>query len=64
MDELAIPLVLVAATVGIGWLCWVWMRASRASQRRMEENDRRMIALMEEQNALLRELTRRGTDAN
>ena len=59
MAELTVPLVLIAATLGIGWLCWVWMRASRASQRRMEENDRRIIALLEEQNELLRS-ERRG----
>ncbi|MHB0971343.1 MAG: hypothetical protein ACYC7A_08680 [Thermoanaerobaculia bacterium] len=52
-----ITLLVIGAPVGIGILCWVWMQNSRASQRRMEDNDARMIALLEEQNALLRQLT-------
>lgn len=60
MNGLYIPLVLVAATLAIVWLCWIWMQSTRASQRRMEESDRRMLELLEEQNTLLRELLERG----
>ena len=49
-------LVLVVATLLIGVLCWIWMRNSRASQTRMEEMNRRTVALLEEQNALLRRI--------
>lgn len=59
MDVLVIAFVLLSATLLIAWLCWVWMRASRASQQRMEENDRRIIALLEEQNELLRAMRSR-----
>ena len=49
-------LVLVAATLLIGVLCWVWMKNSRASQTRMEQMHQKTIALLEEQNALLRRI--------
>ena len=59
--ELALTAVItllgIGAPVAIAILCWIWMKNSRASQRRMEENDARMIVLLEEQNALLRQLT-------
>lgn len=48
--------ILVVATILIGFLCWIWMRNSRASQTRMEEMNRRTVALLEEQNALLRRI--------
>jgi hypothetical protein len=54
-----VSLLFIGAPVAIAILCWIWMKNSRASQRRMEDNDARMIALLEEQNALLRQLTNR-----
>lgn len=54
MDPILV--ILVAATILIGWLCWVWMKGSRASQARMEAMHQRTIALLEEQNALLRRI--------
>lgn len=62
MESLTIALILIAATLGIGWLCWIWMRASRASQQRMETNDLKIIGLLEEQNRLLRSLLERNSD--
>jgi hypothetical protein len=56
-----IAFVLVIATVGIAALCYVWMQSTRASQRRVEaqnasmlEQNARIVALLEEQNDLLR----------
>ncbi len=54
MDPILI--ILVVATVLIGFLCWIWMKNSRASQTRMEAMHQRSIALLEEQNALLRRI--------
>lgn len=51
-----ILLVLVVATLLIGFLCWIWMKNSRASQTRMEAMNQKTIALLEEQNALLRRI--------
>jgi hypothetical protein len=47
---------LLAVTIGlvIIVICYVWMTASRASQTRMEEQNRRVAELLEEQNRLLR----------
>ena len=39
--------VLVAASVIIILLCWVWMRSTRASQRRVEAQNQRIIELLE-----------------
>ncbi len=39
-------LLLGAIAVGIGVLCYVWMKNSRATQRRMEENQREMVELL------------------
>lgn len=54
MDPILI--ILVVATLLIGYLCWVWMKGSRASQARMEAMNQKTIALLEEQNALLRQI--------
>lgn len=54
MDPILI--ILVVATLLIGFLCWVWMKGSRASQARMEAMNQKTIALLEEQNALLRQI--------
>ena len=48
--------VLLVSTIGIALLCYVWMKNSRASQRRMEERYEEMVRLLEEQNALLRRM--------
>lgn len=48
--------ILVAATILIGLLCWIWMKSSRASQARIEEMNQKVIVLLEEQNALLRRI--------
>jgi len=49
-------LALVGGTALIGALCYVWMKNSRASQMRMEAHQERNLALLEEQNALLRRI--------
>ncbi len=54
--ELLIPALLVAATLVIAWLCYSWMKSTRASQARAEQMQQQLISLMEEQNALLRQL--------
>jgi hypothetical protein len=51
-----ILLILVVATLLIGFLCWIWMRNSRASQTRMEAMHQKTVILLEEQNALLRRI--------
>jgi len=52
MTGLLIGVVLV--TVGIAVLCYSWMKSTRASQRRIDEFNVQMLALMQEQTALLR----------
>lgn len=49
---------LLAVTIGlvIAVLCYVWMTASRASQTRMEQQNRRVVELLEEQNRLLQQI--------
>ncbi len=55
LAEMAILLIVLGgATAAIGVLCYVWMKSSRASQRRMEEHQAEMIRLLQEQNDLLR----------
>jgi hypothetical protein len=51
-----ILVILVVATLMIGWLCWIWMRGSRSSQARMEAMNQKTISLLEEQNAILRRI--------
>ena len=51
-----ISLVIAAAPIAIGVLCWVWMKGSRASQARMEERNQEIVDLLKEQNSLLRGL--------
>lgn len=46
---------LVLASLVIIWLCYIWMQSTRASQRRTEAQNQRVIELLEEQNRLLRE---------
>jgi hypothetical protein len=47
---------LVLASLVIIWLCYIWMQSTRASQRRTEAQNQRVIELLEEQNQLLRDL--------
>jgi hypothetical protein len=61
VPELLFFVILLGATIGIAVLCWVWMKNSRASQRRMEESYEQMIRLLEEQNVLLQRLADGGT---
>jgi hypothetical protein len=51
-----ILVILVVATLLIGYLCWIWMKGSRASQARMEAMNQKSIDLLEEQIALLRRI--------
>ncbi|HXI12769.1 MAG TPA: hypothetical protein VNM92_08990 [Thermoanaerobaculia bacterium] len=53
MIGLLIGVVLV--TVGIAVLCYAWMKSTRASQRRIDDFNVQMLALMQEQTAILRE---------
>ena len=52
-------IVLVVATIVIAYLCWTWMQSTRASQRRTEAQNQRVIELLEEQVALLRKMSDR-----
>ena len=56
MTEFAPLLLLIVMSAAIAVLCYVWMKKSRASQGRMEQHQQEMIALLREQNALLRKL--------
>jgi hypothetical protein len=47
MDIWIAALVLIVATLAIGWLCYSWMQSTRASQRRVEAQNQRMIELLE-----------------
>jgi len=46
--NILIALLLVAATFGITFLCWSWMQSTRASQRRVEAQNQRIIELLEQ----------------
>ena len=41
-------LLLVVATIVIAALCWSWMQSTRASQRKVDEQNRRIIELLEQ----------------
>jgi len=47
MDIWVAALVLIVATVAIAWLCYSWMQTTRASQRRVEAQNQRIIDLLE-----------------
>jgi membrane protein implicated in regulation of membrane protease activity len=47
MDIWIAALVLILATVAIAWLCYSWMQTTRASQRRVEAQNQRIIELLE-----------------
>jgi hypothetical protein len=46
---------LVLASLIIIYLCYIWMQSTRASQRRTEAQNQRVIELLEEQNKILRD---------
>ena len=48
MDILVSAFVLIVATLGIGALCYSWMKSTRASQRKVETQNERIITLLEE----------------
>jgi hypothetical protein len=48
MDILVYAIVLIIATFGIGALCYSWMKSTRASQRKVEAQNERIIALLEQ----------------
>jgi hypothetical protein len=48
MDILVYAIVLIIATFGIGALCYSWMKSTRASQRKVETQNERIIALLEQ----------------
>jgi Flp pilus assembly protein TadB len=47
--------ILVIATLVIIYLCYTWMQSTRASQRRTEAQNQRVIELLSEIAAALRE---------
>ncbi|MEA2236375.1 MAG: hypothetical protein QOC81_1099 [Thermoanaerobaculia bacterium] len=49
---------LVLATLVIIYLCYTWMQSTRASQRRTEAQNQRVVELLEE---ILRELPKPST---
>jgi Sec-independent protein translocase protein TatA len=51
----AVPIVLVM-------ICVAWMRSTRASQRRVDEQNASIIELLEKQTALLERIANRATD--
>jgi type II secretory pathway component PulJ len=48
MDGFAGIAVLIVIASAIGILCWLWMRSTRASQRRVEAQNQRIIELLEQ----------------
>ena len=46
---------LVAASLVIIYLCYIWMQSTRASQRRTEAQNQRVIELLEEVVSALRD---------
>jgi archaellum component FlaF (FlaF/FlaG flagellin family) len=54
-----IAAVLVIATLVIAGLCYVWMQSTRASQRRVEAQNQRIVELLEEQSGLLKKISER-----
>jgi type II secretory pathway component PulJ len=48
MDGFTGIAVLIVIAAGIGVLCWLWMRSTRASQRRVEAQNQRIIELLEQ----------------
>ncbi len=46
---------LVLATIVIIYLCYTWMQSTRASQRRTEAQNQRVVELLEEISRQLRE---------
>jgi len=53
VEILVVSLVLVVPTAVIIYLCYIWMQSTRASQRRTEAQNQKVIELLEE---IVREL--------
>lgn len=53
---LLLALVLPLIALAIAALCWVWMKRSRGSQRRFEDQNEQVIRLLEQQNELLKQM--------
>ncbi len=48
MDVIAPVAVLIVIAAAIGVLCWLWMQSTRASQRRVESQNQRIIELLQD----------------
>jgi Flp pilus assembly protein TadB len=48
MEILVVSLFVVVPTAVIIYLCYIWMQSTRASQRRTEAQNQRVIELLEE----------------
>ena len=48
MEILVVSLILIVPTAVIIYLCYVWMQSTRASQRRTEAQNQRVIELLSE----------------
>ena len=48
MEILVVSLILVVPTAVIIYLCYIWMQSTRASQRRTEAQNQRVIELLTE----------------
>ena len=57
MEIFIVSLILVVPTAVIIYLCYIWMQSTRASQRRTEAQNQRVIELLEE---IASELRRRS----
>ena len=55
-------LLVLAPVALIGALVYLWMKGSRGSQGRVEEQNRAIIELLREQNELLRSLQGRNSE--
>jgi len=55
MEIAVVGLAIVLPTVIILYLCYIWMQSTRASQRRTEAQNQRVIELLEEIATELRE---------
>ena len=54
MEILVVSLVIVVPTAVIIYLCYIWMQSTRASQRRTEAQNQKVIELLEEIASALR----------
>ena len=54
MEILVVSLVIFVPTAVIIYLCYIWMQSTRASQRRTEAQNQKVIELLEEIASALR----------